>query len=114
MTRVKTGFVTRRRHKKVIKQAKWFRWGRSKLFKLAKNAIAKSWMNSYRDRRIKKRTFRKLWILRISAFLRAKWLKYSTFINKMQLSNIIVNRKMMADLAAQHPAAMEAIVKKVS
>jgi len=114
MTRVKTGFVTRRRHKKIINQAKWFRWGRSKLFKLAKNAIAKSWMNAYRDRRIKKRTFRKLWILRISAFLRAKWEKYSTFINKAQLKNVIINRKMMADLSAQHPAAMEAIVKKVS
>lgn len=114
MTRVKTGFVTRRRHKKVIKQAKWFRLGRSKLFKLAKNAIAKSWMNAYRDRRLKKRTFRKLWILRISAFLRARWERYSRFINKIQLANIIVNRKMMADLAVQHPAAMEAIVKKVS
>lgn len=114
MTRVKTGFVTRRRHKKVIKQAKWFRWGRSKLFKLAKNAIAKSWMNAYRDRRVKKRTFRRLWISRVSAFLRTRWEKYSTFINKMQLKNIVVNRKMMADLAAQHPHAMEEIVKKVA
>ncbi|MCD5382537.1 50S ribosomal protein L20 [Candidatus Gracilibacteria bacterium] len=114
MTRVKTGFVTRRRHKKVIKQAKGFRWGRSKLFKLAKNAIAKSGMNAYRDRRVKKRTFRRLWISRVSAFLRTRGEKYSTFINKMQLKNIVVNRKMMADLAAQHPHAMEEIVKKVA
>lgn len=114
MTRVKTGIVTRRRHKKVIKQAKWFRWGRSKLFKLAKNAVAKSWMNSYRDRRLKKRTFRQLWIARISAYLRANWQKYSIFINKMQNAWIVINRKMLADLAAQHPNVMAEVVKKSS
>lgn len=114
MTRVKTGAVTRRRHKKVIKQAKWFRWGRSKLFRLAKNAVAKSWMNAYRDRRLKKRNFRQLWIARISAYLRANWEKYSTFIYKMQNAWIVLNRKMLADLSAQHPHVMDEVVKKVS
>jgi len=114
MTRVKTGVVTRRRHKKVIKQAKWYRWGRSKLFKLAKNAIAKAWMNSYRDRRLKKRTFRQLWIWRISAHLRANWEKYSIFIHKMQNAWIVLNRKMLADLSAQHPTVMDDVMKKAS
>ena len=114
MTRVKTGIVTRRRHKKVIKAAKGYRWGRSNLFKLAKNAVAKAWMNSYRDRRLKKRTFRQLWIARISAFLRANWEKYSTFIYKMQNANIILNRKMLADIAAQHPEAMKEVMKKIA
>jgi large subunit ribosomal protein L20 len=114
MTRVKTGPVTRRRHKKILKKAKWFRWWRSNLFGLAKNAVAKAGQNAYRDRRLKKRDFRKLWIARINAYLRENNEKYSTFINKLNNKAIILNRKILADLSAQHPEVMDEILKKVS
>ena len=113
MTRVKTWPATRRRHKKVLGEAKWYRWWRSSLFRLAKNAVMKAWLNAYRDRRRKKRDFRRLWIIRISAFLQSKWMNYSTFANKLSNSWVFLNRKMLADLSAQHPAVMDSVVKKV-
>ncbi len=113
MTRVKHWTVTKKRHKKVIKLAKWYRWWRSNLFKLAKNAVTKAWTNAYRDRRLKKRTFRQLWITRISIFLRAKWIRYSEFMNKFSSSNIFLNRKMLSDIAVNYPNVMDRIIKEV-
>lgn len=113
MTRVKTWPVTRRRHAKILKLAKWYRWWRSDLFRLAKNAVMKAWLNAYIDRKKKKRDFRGLWIIRISAFLRSSWTNYSSFMWKFMGSWIFLNRKILADLCAQHPEVMNEIVKKV-
>ena len=80
---------------------------------IAKNAVEKGWTYAYRDRRTKKRNFRALWILRINAAARQHGLSYSDFIQKVHIANIKLNRKVLADLAMNHPDAFEAIVKKV-
>ncbi|MEI7511055.1 MAG: 50S ribosomal protein L20 [Candidatus Peregrinibacteria bacterium] len=109
-----TNSVARKaRHKKVLKLAKGYKWGRSKLYRLAKNAITKAGQNSYRDRRRKKRDFRQLWISRISAAVQAMGKRYSEFINLMTVKKIIVNRKMLADIAARNPDIFTKIVEKV-
>lgn len=113
MARVKRGLTTRRRHKKIISMAKGFKWLRKNVFKLAKQAVIKSGINAYRDRRRKKRDFRRLWIQRISAALRVQGIQYSRFIYNMQNEHVRINRKMLADLAAQHPETFQAIVKTV-
>ena len=113
MTRVKTWPVTKKRHKKIIKLAKGFRWWRSNLFRLAKNAVMKSGLNSYRDRRLKKRDFRSLWITRISAYLQSHWKRYSLFMNQFSNSEIYLNRKMLSDICSNHPEIMDKIVDTV-
>ncbi|MDF2379379.1 MAG: 50S ribosomal protein L20 [Candidatus Gracilibacteria bacterium] len=113
MSRVKRGVQTHKRHKKVIKQAKGFRAGRSRVFKWAKQAVMKSGINSYRDRRRKKRTFRQLWTVRISAAVKPLGLNYSRFINMLFKKNVVINRKMLSEIAFQHPEAFEALVKDV-
>ena len=113
MTRVKTGPVTTKRHKKIIKLAKWYKWWRSKLFKLAKNAVMKAWLNAYRDRRLKKRTFRRLWIVRLSSCLRERWIRYSEFMNKFSNSKIFLNRKILSELSTNHPVVIEKIIEKI-
>ena len=112
MARVKRGVTTRRRHKKIIAMAKGFKWLRKNVFKLAKQAVVKAGVNSYRDRRRKKRDFRRLWIQRINAALTAHGEKYSRFIYNLQNSHIRLNRKVLADLAAQHPETFDAVVKQ--
>lgn len=99
------------RHKKILKLAKGFKWGRSKLYRLAKNAAMKSGQNAYRDRRRKKRDFRQLWITRISAGLRAHGVAYSRFAHAMAEKKIVINRKMLADLAVRNPEVFEEVVK---
>jgi large subunit ribosomal protein L20 len=103
------GPVTRRRHKKVIKLAKGYRGLRNHLFRQAKNAV----MKAYRDRRLKKRTFRALWNVRINAGCRALGINYSLFMNKLFKNKIVLNRKMLADLAFNHPTVFESVVNAV-
>ena len=103
--RVKRGFKARRRRKKVLKLAKGFRGGRSKLFRTAADAVDKALMYSYRDRRRRKRDFRRLWITRINAASRLNNLPYSKFIRGLKLAGVELDRKVLAELAISDPAA---------
>lgn len=110
--RVKTGFVRRRRHKKILKLTKG-QWGaRSRLFRRANEAMLKSLWYAYRDRRNRKRDLRRLWIARINAAARLNGTTYSRLIHAMRQANIAINRKMLADLAVRHPEAFKAVVEK--
>jgi len=102
--RVKRGFKARKRRKKVLKLAKGFRAGRSKLFRTAADAIDKALMYSYRDRRARKRDFRRLWIARINAAVRMNNLTYSKFIHGLKLAGVELDRKVLAELAISDPA----------
>ena len=113
MSRVKRGFTARRRRNKILKLAKGFRGGRSKLFRTAKNAVIKALTYAYRDRRVRRRQFRKLWIARINAATRANGMTYSRFINAVSRAGIEMDRKILSDIALHDPAAFTAIVEKV-
>lgn len=102
--RIKRGFKARRRRKKVLKLAKGFRAGRSKLYRTAADAVDKALMYAYRDRRTRKRDFRRLWIARINAGVRLNNLSYSKFIHGCKLANIELDRKVLAELAISDPA----------
>lgn len=112
MARVKTGVVRRRRHKKVLKQAKGFYSGRRKHFRKAKEQLERSLVYAYRDRRNKKRDFRRLWITRINAACRLNGLSYSKFMHGLKVANIELDRKILADMAINDASAFEAIAKK--
>lgn len=112
MSRVKRGVAAHARHKKVLKLAKGYRAGRSRVFKWAKQAVMKAGLNAYRDRRLKKRDFRQLWNVRISAALRPHGLNYSRFINALFKKEVLLNRKMLSEIAFHHPELFEAIVKQ--
>ena len=112
MPRVKGGTVTRRRRKKVLKLAKGYYGAKPRLFKVAKQQVMKSHMYAYRDRRQKKRNFRKLWIARINAAARMNGLSYSKLIHGLKVSGIEMNRKMLADLAVNDPAAFTAVAEQ--
>ena len=105
MPRVKGGTVTRRRRKRILKLAKGYYGAKHLLFKTAKQQVMKSYMYAYRDRRQKKRDFRKLWITRINAAARLNGLSYSVLMNGLKKAEVAVNRKMLADLAVNDPAA---------
>lgn len=111
--RVKTGIARHANHKSIIKKAKGYIGRRKSVFKLAKQAVIKAGQYSYRDRRVKKRTFRALWILRINAALTEYGISYSEFMGKLIKSKIELDRKMLADMAANNKNAFEAIVHKV-
>ncbi|WP_280563835.1 MULTISPECIES: 50S ribosomal protein L20 [unclassified Chromohalobacter] len=112
MTRVKRGVVARRRHKKILKQAKGYYGARSRVFGVAKQAVIKAGQYAYRDRRQRKRQFRALWITRINAASRANGLSYSRFIAGLKKSGIEIDRKVLADLAVHEKSAFAAIVDK--
>lgn len=103
--RVKRGFKARHRRKKVLKLAKGFRGGRSKLFRTANNSVDKALMYAYRDRRVRKREFRKLWIARINAAARLNDLSYSKFMHGLRLADVELDRKVLAELAVSDPSA---------
>ncbi|HLS90871.1 MAG TPA: 50S ribosomal protein L20 [Limnochordia bacterium] len=110
MPRAKGGVVTRRRHKKILKLAKGY-WGRkSKLFRPANQQVMKSLMYAYRDRRVRKREFRKLWITRINAAARQHGLSYSRFVSGLKKAGVEINRKMLADLAVRDQEAFHQLV----
>ena len=112
MPRVKGGTDTRRRRNRVLKLAKGYYGAKSKLFKTAKQAVMKSYMYAYRDRRQKKRDFRKLWIARINAAARLNGLSYSKLMHGLKLAGIEMNRKMLADLAVNDAAAFTVLADK--
>ncbi|NLP36637.1 MAG: 50S ribosomal protein L20 [Firmicutes bacterium] len=110
MPRVKRGVVTRRRHKKIIKLAKGYFGAKSKLFRVANQAVMKSLAYAYRDRRLRKRDYRKLWIARINAAARMNGLSYSRFISGLKRAGVDINRKMLADLAVNDAAGFSELV----
>ena len=113
MARVKRGVTSRAKHKKVLKAVKG-QWGRRKnTIRVAKQAMEKAMQYAYRDRKAKKRDFRSLWIQRINAGVRAEGMTYSKFINGLNKSGVKLDRKVLADLAYDHPDAFKSIVKKV-
>jgi len=113
MPRAKGGFKTRKRRKKVLEKAKGFYGAKSRLFRVATEAVDKAMQYAYRDRRVKKREFRALWIVRINAALRALGFTYSQFMAKLKESDIVLNRKTLADMAYNDPAAFNQLVEKV-
>ncbi len=112
MARVKTGPHTRRRHKKILKLAKGYYGGRHKLFRPANEQVLHSLFYARRDRRLKKRNFRRLWIARINAAARINGLSYSRMMNGLKRAGVFVNRKMLADLAVRDAAAFTQLVAK--
>ena len=112
--RVKRGFKANRRRKKILKLAKGYRGGRSKLFRTALNAVDKALMYAYRDRKARKRDFRRLWISRINAAARMNNLSYSKFIHGLKLANIEIDRKVLAELAVSDPYGFAKIAELAS
>ena len=110
MPRVKNGPATRARRKKVLKMAKGYRGARSRQFKKAKEAVTKALKYAYRDRRVKKRTMRSLWIVRINAAVRAEGFTYGRFIDGLNKAGIELDRKILADLAVNEPAAFSKLI----
>ena len=113
MPRVKNSVASRRRRKKVLQRAKGYWGGKSRLYKTAKESVERAMLYAYRDRRVRKREFRKLWITRINAAVRPYGLSYSKFIHLLDKNNIRLNRKALADLAVSDPVAFSKIVETV-
>jgi large subunit ribosomal protein L20 len=113
MARVKGAVTTRARRKKVLKLAKGYFGAKSKLYRVANQAVMKSLVYSYRDRKAKKRDFRKLWITRINAAARMNGLSYSRFMNGLRKSGITLNRKVLADMAVNDATGFAKLVDKV-
>ncbi|MGB5403024.1 50S ribosomal protein L20 [Robiginitalea sp.] len=113
MPRSVNSVASRARRKKVMKQAKGYFGRRKNVWTVAKNAVEKAMVYAYRDRRTKKRNFRSLWIARINAGARMHGMSYSEFMGKVKANNIDLNRKVLADLAMNHPEAFKAVVDKV-
>jgi len=112
MARVKRGVQAHARHKKVIRLAKGYSGRRKNVYRVAKQAVIKAGQYAYRDRKQKKRVFRALWIVRINAAARQCDLSYSRFINGLMKADIEIDRKVLADLAVNDPAAFEALAEK--
>ena len=111
MARVKTAIITRKKHKKVLKRAKGYYGAKHYRFRMAKQAVMKSGMYSYVGRKDKKSNFRKLWIARINAAARQNGLTYSKFIAGLKKANIVINRKMLAELAVTDPKAFAEVAE---
>ncbi len=111
MTRVKRGVIHSKKRKKVLRRAKGFRGGRSKLYVLASEALKKALFSSYRDRRRKKRDFRRLWITRIGAATAREGLSYSRFMEGIKKAEVNINRKILSDLAVRRPTEFSKLVK---
>ena len=112
MPKVKHSVATKKRKKKVLKQAKGYWGGRSRLFRTAREAVDRAQVYAYRDRRNRKRAFRRLWIARINAAARLNGLSYSQLIHGLAQANIDINRKVLAELAVNDPAAFSAVAEQ--
>ena len=113
MPRIKRGVTAHRRHKKVLKAAKGYYGARSRIFRVAKQAVTKAGQYAYRDRRVKKRMFRALWIQRINAAARECGLSYGVFIDGLKKHNVEIDRRVLADLALNKKEAFSALADKV-
>ena len=112
MARVKRGVTTRAKHKRILEHAKGYYGRRKNTIRIARQAVEKAGQYAYRDRKVKKRSFRALWIQRINAAVRPYGMTYSVFINGLSKSGIMVDRKVLSDLAITEPAAFQAIAEK--
>ena len=113
MPRANSSVPRHRRHRKIVKQAKGYFGARSRTFKSAKDAVIKAGLYAYRDRRQRKRQFRRLWITRINAACRLNGMPYSAFINALNVKGIILNRKVLADMAVRDPQSFTDLVNSV-
>lgn len=113
MARIKGGVTARKRHKKILKLAKGYYGAKSKLYRTANQAVMKSLSYAYRDRKARKRDFRRLWITRINAAARMHGMNYSTFISGLKKAGIVLNRKMLADMAVHDTQGFAQLVDKV-
>lgn len=111
MARVKSSVVAKRKHKKVLKSAKGYRGGRSRLYRTAKEAVERGMSYASRDRKVKKRDFRKLWIIRINAGARENGLSYGDFMAGLKKADVRLNRKILAEIAVSDPTAFKQLVK---
>ncbi|MEQ9210911.1 MAG: 50S ribosomal protein L20 [Pseudomonadales bacterium] len=112
MPRVKRGVTARRRHKKILSQAKGYYGARSRIYRVAVQAVTKAGQYAYRDRKTKKRTFRQLWIARINAQSRSEGITYSQFINGLKKSGIELDRRVLADMAIHDKEAFAELANK--
>jgi large subunit ribosomal protein L20 len=110
MARVKRGVTARAKHKKVLAKAKGYYGARSRVFRVAKQAVIKAAQYAFRDRRLKRRDFRALWIVRINAAARLHGMTYSTFMNGLKKADISIDRKVLADIAVHDKPAFEVLV----
>ena len=113
MVRVKRGKTARKRRKRLLKHVKGFRWGRKSKYRAAKEALLHAWTHAYRDRKVKKRDFRRLWQVQINAACRQTGISYSRFIHALKENKIELDRKILAELARNHPKIFEKIAEKV-
>ena len=113
MTRVKRGTIAHKRRKNVLKYTKGFRWGRKSKYRAAKEALLHAWTHAFSGRKQKKRDFRQLWNIQINAACRQYGLPYNKFIHGLKKADIALDRKILAQLANQHPKVFEKIVEKV-
>ena len=113
MARVKRGVQAKAKHKKILKMAKGYRGRAKNVFRIAKERVEKGLQYAYRDRRTKKRNFRALWILRINAGVREHGMSYSQFINGIKKAEIDIDRKILADIAANNPETFKSIIDKI-
>ena len=113
MTRVKRGVNATRKRKKILKYTKGFRWDRSKKERAAKEALVHAWSHQFMGRKKRKRDFRRLWQVKINAAVRAEGISYSKFIAMLKKANILLDRKILADLAEHQPEVFKKIVAKV-
>ena len=111
MARVKRGVTARKRHKKILKQAKGYYNARRKVYRVAKQAVIKAGQYAYRDRKQRKRQFRALWIARINAAARLNGLSYSRFINGLKKANVSLDRKVLADMAVHDKSGFAAVAE---
>ena len=111
MARIKGGLNAKRKHNRVLKMAKGYRGARSKQYRVAKQSVMRALANAYRGRKEKKRQYRALWITRINAAARMHGMNYSKLVNALQKSQIIINRKMLADVAVRDFAAFGKIIE---
>jgi large subunit ribosomal protein L20 len=111
MPRIKGGYATHRRRKRVLRDAKGYRGSRSKLYRSAKQTVIKAGVYAFRDRRARKREFRALWIIRITAACRARGISYSHFMGALKKAGVFLNRKMLSEVAIADPAAFDKLVE---
>jgi large subunit ribosomal protein L20 len=111
MTRVKRGIISLKRRRKILRQVKGFRWGRKSKERLAKEALLHAGIHRFQDMRKKKRNFRKLWQIKINAAAREHGMSYSVFMNKLKKANIGLNRKILAELAENHPEVFAGLLR---
>ncbi|MCH7604634.1 50S ribosomal protein L20 [Patescibacteria group bacterium] len=112
MVRVKRGKTAHARRKRVLKQVKGFRWGRKSKYRLAKDALHHAWAYSYRDRKTKKRTVRRLWQTKINAATRSEGISYSIFTAQLKKQHIIIDRKILSQLAEKNPEIFQRILER--